>query len=62
MGQEVVYPWGALCQVAQFPCEFLGLTHDECSTIFMPGCVDEVTDVADIGDRDGDCELVCVEV
>ena len=47
---------------AQFSCELLRLTHDECLTIFMPGYVDEVTDVANIGARDGHCELVCIEV
>ena len=58
----MVYPWGAFSQVTQFSCELLCLTYDECSLILVPGCVDDVTDVTNIGAQDGKCETVCVEV
>ena len=58
----MVYPGGAFSQVTQFSCELLCLTHNEWLSILVPGCVDDVTDVTNIGAQDGNCETACVEV
>ena len=61
VGQEVVNPGGAFCEVAQLPRQLLCRTHDESATIRMPGCVDDFVNLIDIGARDGDGESVCVQ-
>jgi hypothetical protein len=34
--------------------------HNESTTVFMPGCIDDVKNVINIGAQDGQCDLVCV--
>ena len=53
-------PRGRLLLGDQFSYELLRLAHGERTQIFMSVCVDDVTDVANIGAWDGYCESVCV--
>ena len=47
--------------MTQLAYELMVLSDSEGLAILMPGCVDQIVELANVGSRDGDCECVGVK-